>query len=59
LEEPYLAAILAVASWEISSPEDIHTLEAVLDVKGVGEKFTSADVKVRSFACELTSFVVE
>jgi hypothetical protein len=50
-----LDAILAVAAWQISSPEDKHTLEArlpaifkvVLDVRdAVGEKFTSADIEV-------------
>jgi len=50
-----LDTILAVASWELSSPEDKHTLEArlpaifrvVLDVReSIGEKFTSADIEV-------------
>jgi len=50
-----LDSILAVASWEISSPEDKRSFEArlhaifkvVLDVReAVGEKFTSADIEV-------------
>jgi hypothetical protein len=49
-------AILSVASWDISSPEDRHIFEArlpaifkvVLDVReAIGEKFTSADIEVR------------
>ena len=50
-----LDTILALASWDIGSPEDRHTLEArlpaifkvVLDVReAIGEKFTSADLEV-------------
>ena len=50
-----LDAVLAMASWELSSPEDKRTLEARLPAifkvvagvrEAIGEKFTSADVQV-------------